>query len=119
MTADLPMPRTITEADHMLETARMVFDVQRSSRGSIVGLRRIRTTIDRLLDARLRLTGPPVCGSPDCGRVKSRFGSAVYLCGACDFRICENGTCERPVLALNHLYCNPCRGAAVSPWTAP
>lgn len=110
---DLPMPRTITEADAMLADARMVLDVQRSNRGSIVGLARIRNTIDRLLDARLRLSGPPVCMSVDaatgkpCGRVKDRYGTEVWLCSECDFRRCANpeqgagcGKAVRRIIAL-------------------
>jgi hypothetical protein len=117
--ANLPMPRTIAEADAMLSDARMILAVQNTSRGSIVGLHRIRTTIDRLLDARNRLTGPPVCGNPSCGRVKDRFGTSVWLCAECDMRVCENSDCDRRVLALNHLYCNPCRGTTTSSWKPP
>lgn len=123
---ELPEPHSMTECLRMLADASIVFVVQRSNRGSIVGLYRIRRTIDALLDAYLRFSGPPICmsipyGSTDpCGRVKSRFGSGMYLCSECDMRRCENTDCERRVLSLNNLYCNPCRGVTVSqPWVPP
>ena len=109
----------------MLGDASIILVVQRG-RGGVIGLARIRRTIDALLDARLRLSGPPVCMSipynetEPCGRVKSRFGSNTYLCSDCDMRRCAAHDCDRRVLSLNNLYCGPCRGVTISPpWIPP
>lgn len=109
---DLPMPRDIPEADRMLGDARIVLAAQ-LTRGNTIGVGRIRRTIDRLLDARIALAGPPVCmsvpagGSEACGRVKDTFGSGVYLCSSCDFRSCSND-CGRKVIALDVDVCHTC-----------
>lgn len=103
---------TVREVDALLMQARLVLAIKKAH-GGIIELDRVRREIDRLLDRRLQLTGPPVCS---CGRVKSRFGAQTHLCLDCDFLVCENATCARRVLALDALTCNTCRGVPYSHW---
>lgn len=104
--------KTVPEVDALLGQAQTVRAIHKA-RGNTIGLAKVDRHIDNLLDRRNVITGPPVCG---CGRVKSRFGGQVHLCMDCDFLICEDATCERRVLALDSLVCNPHRGVTASPW---
>lgn len=105
----------VAQIDALLNQARMVLAIQKA-RGNTITITRARREMDKLLDRRLELTGPPICNAPGCGRVKSRFGSQVHLCPKDDFLVCENAHCDRRVLALDALTCNPCRGVPYSPW---
>lgn len=88
-------PAAINRIDLDLTNARTAWHHCRS-RGDTIGVIKIWRILDSLLDDRLAAAGhtpipvdvAPECWSPNCGRVMSRYGTAVWLCSECDFVDC-------------------------------
>lgn len=79
MSSILPTPTFAT-----LSQARTILAIAKA-RGDNPKRVKILHEIDKLLDQRLALAGPPMCG---CGRPKNTYGTLIYLCAEC-LRICS------------------------------